>query len=165
MAKSPILTFLCIAAIFMPAAAFWAAHASAAECKRKTAGFYLKDTEANRPHKLSIALEKLPASLTGAPGNAEHGREVFISTEKGGCPACHQLSSLPPVIGQGSIGPALDGTGSRYNEGQLRQVLLQPRAYFPETIMPSYYRVAGGDASVLTAGEVEDLVAYLGTLK
>jgi L-cysteine S-thiosulfotransferase len=165
MAKSPIETFLCIAAIVMPAAAFWAGDASAAECKRKTAGFYLEDTEANRPHKLSSALEKLPASLTGARGDPEHGREVFISMEKGGCATCHQLSSLPRAIGQGSIGPVLDGTGSRYNEQQLRQVLLQPRAYFPETIMPSYYRAEGGDVSVLTASEIEDLVAYLGTLK
>ncbi len=47
----------------------------------------------------------------------------------------------------------------------LRQVLVQPKAYFPDTIMPSYYKAEGGEASILTAAEVEDLVAYLRTLK
>jgi sulfur-oxidizing protein SoxX len=149
----------------MLAAAFWAASAYALECKRKAAGFYLEETEANRPHAISRTLEKLPGSLTGAPGNPEQGRDVFISAQKGGCVSCHQLSTLSPAIGQGSIGPALDGTGGKYSEAQLRQVLLEPKAYFPETIMPSYHRAGEAGESVLSAGEIEDLVAYLETLK
>jgi sulfur-oxidizing protein SoxX len=165
MAKSPIRTFLGVAVLLTQAAAFWAASAYALECKRKAAGFYLEETEANRPHMISRTLEKLPGSLTGVPGNPERGRDVFISAQKGGCASCHRLGTLSPAMGQGSIGPALDGTGGKYNEAQLRQVLLQPKAYFPETIMPSYYRAGEAGESVLSAGEIEDLVAYLETLK
>ena len=82
-------------------------------------------------------MENLPGSLTGAAGNPEAGRAVFIGAQKGACASCHQLSTLPPFVGQGSIGPALDGTGSKYDEGQLRQMLLQPKTYFPGTIMPA----------------------------
>ena len=165
MAKSPIRTFLGAALLFAHAAPFVAGSAYGVECKRKLAGFYLEELDSTRPHKLSSASQSLPASLTGVPGNSEHGRDVFISTQKGACVSCHQVSVLSPAIGQGSIGPVLDGSGAKYNEGQLRQVLLQPRSYFPETIMPSYYRAGDSKASVLTAAEIEDLIAYLGTLK
>ncbi len=165
MAKSLIWTFLGVAVLCVQAAAFWTTSAYGLECKRKAAGFYLEETAANRPHKLYRSLEKLPGSLTGVPGNSENGRDVFIGAQKGGCVSCHRLGTLPPAIGQGSIGPALDGTGSKYGEAELRQVLLQPKAYFPETIMPSYYRSGEAGESVLTAGEIEDLVAYLETLK
>ncbi len=165
MAKSPIWTFLAVAAFSAQAAPFAGASAYGAECTRKTAGFYLEEMDASRPHKLSRSLQNLPGSLTGVPGNAEHGRDLLIGAQKGGCISCHRVGTLSPAIAQGSIGPALDGIGSKYDDGQLRQVLLQPRAYFPETIMPSYYRAEGSEASVLTAAEIEDLVAYLGTLK
>jgi sulfur-oxidizing protein SoxX len=136
-----------------------------AECKRKTTGFYLEDTNAAGPHKLSVTLQNLPASLTGAPGDAGRGRDVLVSRQKGDCLSCHQVSALAQIAGQGGIGPALDGAGKKYNDGQLRQILLEPKAYFPDTIMPSYYRGAGTAGSVLTAGEIEDLVTYLATLK
>ncbi len=164
-AKSPICIVLGFAVLFAHAAPFGATDAYGAECKMKIAGFYLEELDQTRPHKLSRGSENLPASLTGIAGNSEHGRDVFISAQKGGCVSCHQLSTLSPAIAQGSIGPTLDGAGTKYNEGQLRHVLLQPGAYFPETIMPSYYRAGDSQASVLTAAEIEDLVAYLGTLK
>ena len=140
MAKSPICIVLGLAVLFAHAAPFGATDAYGAECKRKIAGFYLEELDQTRPHKLSRGSENLPASLTGIAGNSEHGRDVFISAQKGGCVSCHQLSTLSPAIAQGSVGPTLDGAGAKYNEGQLRHVLLQPGAYFPETIMPSYYR-------------------------
>jgi L-cysteine S-thiosulfotransferase len=165
MAKSPIWTFLAVAALIAQAAPAGVASAYGAECKRKIVGFYLEEMDASRPRKLSNALQNLPGSLTGVPGNAEHGRDVLIGAQKGSCVSCHRVGTLSPAIAQGSIGPSLDGAGSKYNEGQFRQVLLQPKAYFPETIMPSYYRAGNSEASVLTAAEIEDLVAYLGTLK
>jgi L-cysteine S-thiosulfotransferase len=136
-----------------------------AECKKKTAGFYLEDTNAAGPHKLSVTLQNLPASLTGAPGDAGRGRDVLSSHQKGDCLSCHEVSALAAIAGQGGIGPALDDAGKKYSEGQLRQILLEPKAYFPDTMMPSYYRGAGAAGSVLTAAEIEDLVAFLATLK
>jgi L-cysteine S-thiosulfotransferase len=164
-AKPPVWISLAVAAFLAGAGPLTAPHAYGAECKRKVAGFYLEETDALRPHKLSRAPDGMPASLTGVAGNAEHGRDIFISARKGGCPSCHLLSLLPQSIPQGSIGPALDGAGKRYNEGQLRRVLLEPKAYFPGTVMPSYYRAGDSKASVLTAAEIEDLIAYLTTLR
>jgi len=113
--------------------------------------------------RLAVALQGLPASLTGAPGDAEKGRDVLVSRQKGDCLSCHKVTTLDGAAGQGAIGPVLDGVGSRYNDAQIRQVLIDPKALFPDTIMPSYY--ASGSPSVLTAAEVEDLIAFLQTLK
>jgi len=154
------------ACLTLAAVSFAPAGASAAECKRKTAGFYLQDTNADGPRRLSLSLQSTPASLTGTPGDPQRGREVLVSREKGDCLSCHKLSVQSNIAEQGSIGPALDGIGGRFTEGQLRQAVADPKAYFPETIMPSYHKAGeGGAAPILTASEVEDLVAYLQTLK
>jgi sulfur-oxidizing protein SoxX len=139
--------------------------AEAATCKRKTAGFYLLDSNAGGTRLLSAALQGLPGSLTGAPGDAERGRDVLVNRQKGDCLSCHKVSTLAGAAGQGAIGPVLDGVGAKYSDAQVRQVLIDPKALFPDTIMPSYYAEAGGSASVLTAAEVEDLIAFLRTLK
>jgi sulfur-oxidizing protein SoxX len=140
--------------------------ASGAECKRKAAGFYLQDTNANGPRRLSVSLQSIPVSLTGAVGDAERGRDILVSRQQGDCLSCHKVSVLASISDQGGIGPVLDGIGTRYSDAQLRQIVVEPKAYFPQTIMPSYYKAAGAEeASVLSAAEIEDLVAYLKTLK
>jgi sulfur-oxidizing protein SoxX len=140
-------------------------NAYAATCKRKAAGFYLLDNNAGAPRPLAAALQGqgLPGSLTGTPGDTERGRDVLVNRQKGDCLSCHKVSTLGGA--QGAIGPALDGIGAKYSDAQVRQVLIDPKALFPDTIMPSYYAAAGGSASVLTAAEVEDLIAFLRTLR
>ncbi len=137
-----------------------------AECKPKTAGYFLQYANEGAPQKLSLTLKSIPNSLTGGLGDAERGRIVLTDRQKGDCISCHKVSSLSGVADHGGVGPALDGVGSRFNDAQLRQFIVDPKAYFPNTIMPSYYAAAGGaKASVLTASEVEDLIAYMKTLK
>jgi sulfur-oxidizing protein SoxX len=150
--------------IAIAAGPFGPGSANAASCKRKTAGFYILDNS-GAPRPLSAALQGLPGSLTGAPGDAGRGRDVLINRQKGDCLSCHKVSTLAGTAGQGAIGPVLDGIGAKYSDAQIRQVLIEPKALFPDTIMPSYYAAAGGSASVLTAAEVEDLIAFLRTLK
>jgi L-cysteine S-thiosulfotransferase len=165
MSKSRI--FACVAAamcLSALAAGLPAGNAYAAECKRKSAGFYLEDMNVSEPHNLRASLQDLPGSLTGVPGNEKLGRDVFISPQKGGCTGCHRLGSLESAIPQGTIGPALDGAGVKYSEAELREVLIKPGSLFPGTVMPSYHQ-ARGEESVLTAAEIEDLVAFLATLK
>jgi len=140
--------------------------ANAAECKRKAAGFYLQFADEGGAKKLSMSLQAMPASLTGAFGDPERGKEILTNRQKGDCLSCHKVSALSSIADQGGIGPSLDGCGSRYDDGQLRQMIVNPKAYFPNTIMPSYYSPDGAsEASVLTAPEVEDLVSYMKTLK
>jgi len=140
--------------------------ALSAECKRKTAGFYLLDTNASGPRSLALSLQSMPLSLTGALGDPERGRQLLVNRQKSDCLSCHRLGVMAAVADQGGIGPALDGVASRFSKPQLRQVVVEPKAYFPDTIMPSYYRAgASAEVPILTAAEVEDLVAYLETLK
>ncbi len=80
---------------------------------------------------------------------------------------------LPQRQFHGTIGPPLDGVGSRYTAAELRLRLVDPKAINPETIMPAYYKVEGlhrvleryRARPVLTAQQIEDVVAYLLTLK
>lgn len=160
--SSSMATAMCLLAV---AIQLCVGNAQAAECKKKTAGYYLEDMNVSGPHNLRTSLQRLPGSLTGVPGNKKLGRDIFISGQKGGCFSCHQLSSLEPETPQGTIGRALDGVGGKYSEAELRQILLQPSSYFPGTVMPSYHNAGGGEEPVLAAAEIEDLVAFLTTLK
>ncbi|MCA0206571.1 sulfur oxidation c-type cytochrome SoxX [Pararhodobacter sp.] len=123
---------------------------------------------------------QIPESLTGAPGNAEAGVAVVSSRAQGNCVACHEFAALPDVQFQGNIGPALDGVGSRWTEAELRGIIVDAKHMFPDTRMPSFYRVDGfirpGDAftgraadpatfgPLLSAQQIEDTLAYLMTL-
>lgn len=124
----------------------------------------------------------VPASLTGMAGNPEEGAGIVSSKKKGNCVACHVVSSMPDVPFQGNIGPALDGAGDRWSEAELRGILVDAKQTFHETVMPSFYKTTGfirlGDrytgkpypadtpvTPILTAQQIEDVIAYLATLK
>jgi sulfur-oxidizing protein SoxX len=118
-------------------------------------------------------------SLTGEPGNAERGREIMVSRAQGNCLACHQVSALDEFPWHGEVGPSLDGVATRWNEPALRGLLVNADTMFPDSIMPAFYKVSGfirpGDRfttrpappdlqPILSAQEIEDVVAYLMTL-
>lgn len=120
------------------------------------------------------------ASLTGVAGDAASGAKVVTTRSQGNCVACHQIDALPQADFQGNIGPALDGAGSRWTEAQLRGLISNAKMTFDGTFMPAFYKTSGftrpGDAytgkaapenlpPVLTAQQVEDVVAFLLTLK
>lgn len=119
-------------------------------------------------------------SLTGTPGNPEEGAKVMANRALGNCVACHAVSAMPDVAFQGNVGPALDGAADRWDETQLRGIVSDAKMTFDGTIMPSFYKtgpyVRPGDAftgkaaegelpPLLTAQQIEDVVAYLMTLK
>jgi sulfur-oxidizing protein SoxX len=118
-------------------------------------------------------------SLTGEPGDPEAGREVMVDRGLGNCIACHQVSALDDHPFHGEVGPSLDGVGARWDAAALRGIIVNADAMFPGSVMPSFYRVSGfvrpgngytGRAAegpldpLLTAQEIEDVVAYLMTL-
>lgn len=114
----------------------------------------------------------IPASLTGKPGDPAKGREVAINRRLGNCLACHELP-IPEQPYHGAIGPDLHGVATRLSEGELRLRVVNPKAMNPDTIMPAFYRADGlhrvmknfQGKTILTAEQVEDVVAYLMTLK
>ena len=115
--------------------------------------------------------DSIPASLTGKPGDPEKGRRWVINTRLGHCIACHVMPVDQPYMGE--VAPSLVGVGSRYNAGQLRMLIVNPKMVNEVTAMPAFYRVKGlhrvrknfVDKTILSAQQVEDIVAYLLTLK
>lgn len=120
-------------------------------------------------------------SLTGTPGNAEEGGNVMTNRGLGNCVACHAVSAMPKVDFQGNIAPPLDGVADRWDEAGLRGIVSDAKKTFEGSMMPSFYKNAGyirpgdaytgkaapaeGLAPLLTAQQIEDVVAYLLTLK
>ncbi len=119
-------------------------------------------------------------SLSGAPGDAANGALIVGDRSQGNCVACHMISALPDVPWQGEIGPPLDGAAERWTVEELRGIVANSKMTFPDTMMPSYYKTTGfirpgdeftGDAAteplapMLDAQMIEDVVAFLATLK
>jgi sulfur-oxidizing protein SoxX len=129
----------------------------------------LRADETLRPY--TVVGDAIPASLTGAPGDPVRGKTIVVSRQTGLCLLCHS-APLPEEKFQGTIGPDLKGAGSRNTEGQLRLRIVDSRLFNPDTIMPSYYRLDGLESvappfrrrTVLTAEQIEDVVAFLTTL-
>jgi L-cysteine S-thiosulfotransferase len=119
-----------------------------------------------------IVGDAIAASLTGAKGDAVHGRSIVANHNQGLCLLCHS-GPFPQDKFQGNMAPDLAGAGARWNEGQLRLRIVDASKLNSATIMPPFYRVDGltrvppayRGKPVLTAIEVEDVVAYLMTLK
>ena len=126
--------------------------------------------EALRPY--TVVGDAIPASLTGAKGDPARGKEIVLNRQVGLCLLCHS-GPFPEERFQGNMAPDLKGAGSRWSEGELRLRLVDARKLNPDTIMPPYYVVDGMNRvsrsfrgkPILTAEQIEDVVAFLATLK
>ncbi|MGH6682768.1 MAG: sulfur oxidation c-type cytochrome SoxX [Pseudolabrys sp.] len=111
-------------------------------------------------------------SLTGAPGDATRGRAVVLNRTVGLCLLCHS-GPFPEERFQGNLAPDLRGTGSRWSAGELRLRIVDSHRLNAATIMPAYYVVDGLNRvapayrgkPLLTAEQIEDVVAFLATLR
>jgi len=120
----------------------------------------------------TVVGDTIPASLTGAPGDAERGMKIVTNRQVGLCLLCH-AGPYPQERFQGTMAPDLTGAGARWNEGQLRLRMVDAARINPETIMPPYYRMDGltrvapgfRGKTILSAEQIEDVVVYLMTLK
>ncbi|UXU76336.1 MULTISPECIES: sulfur oxidation c-type cytochrome SoxX [unclassified Paracoccus (in: a-proteobacteria)] len=121
-------------------------------------------------------------SLTGVAGNPDEGKVIMTTNALGNCVACHVVAAMPDVPFQGNIAPQLDGAADRWTEAQLRGIVIDAKRTFPESFMPGMYKtgpfIRPGIAftakppekpedikPILSAQQVEDVVAYLMTLK
>ena len=126
--------------------------------------------EAAKP--FTVVGDAIPASLTGAKGDPERGRAVVANRYLGLCLLCHS-GPFPEERMQGTLAPDLKGAGTRWSEGQLRLRIVDAAILNPSTIMPPYYRTDGlsrvaasfRGKPVLTAAQIEDVVAFLATLR
>lgn len=129
----------------------------------------------------------IPKPLNGKRGNPDNGIEWMVSRRQGNCIACHEVTKIKEKIKDGdldtlqkygfhgNIAPTLDGVADRYNEAELRMIVVDAKRAFPDfdTSMPAYHRTQGfervlGDCEglvILPADRVEDIVAFLTTLK
>lgn len=122
---------------------------------------------------------EIETSLTGVPGDPARGQAIMVSRAQGNCLACHQVTALDDEPWHGEVGPSLDGVATRWEEAALRGLIVNADSTFPNSIMPSFYKVSGfvrpGDAfttrpapedlqPMLAAQDIEDVVAYLMTL-
>jgi sulfur-oxidizing protein SoxX len=116
--------------------------------------------------------DSLPGSLTGRPGDPVRGRAIVANRQVGLCLLCHS-GPFPEERFQGNLAPDLAGAGTRWSEGQLRLRILDPARINPATMMPAYHRTEGlvrvapawRGKPVLSAEQIEDVVAFLMTLK
>ena len=111
--------------------------------------------------------------LCGLQGDPQRGLKIAIDTHAGNCLACHMLP-IPEEPLHGTVGPPLYGIGARMTEGQIRLRMVDEQKINPATIMPGFYsdprkanRVANDfwGKTFLTAQQLEDVVAYLMTIK
>ena len=114
----------------------------------------------------------MPAPLTATPGDATRGRALVADRQKGLCLLCHSGPFPEPQL-QGTLAPSLEGAGTRWSEAQLRLRIVDSRRLNLDSLMPALHRTEGmarvgaawQDKPVLDAQQVEDVVAYLRTLK
>lgn len=127
---------------------------------------------ASAADRIVVVGDAVPQPLTAAPGDAGRGRAIVGDRQVGLCLMCHG-GPFPDERSQGTLAPSLSGAGARWSAGQLRLRIVDSRRLNPDTIMPSYFRTAEGrrvgkawqDKPVLDAQQVEDVVAFLVTLR
>jgi len=137
------------------------------------AGMFITTVQADPYIPWQMENFAIKKSLGGLRGDAERGKQISIAPDKGSCLVCHEMP-IPEESFHGDIGPSLIGIASRLSEGELRLRVVDEKQLNPETVMPGYYRhpkhfnLVAEDyegKTFLTAQEVEDVVAYLVTLK
>lgn len=124
------------------------------------------------PPTVSIEGDGIAGPLTAALPDAQRGRSIVANRQLGLCLLCH-TGPIPEERFQGNLAPSLAGAGTRYTAAQLRLRLVNPRHLNPATVMPAYYQTQGltrvaaqwKDKPILDAQQLEDVVAYLGTLR
>ncbi|NDV98030.1 sulfur oxidation c-type cytochrome SoxX [Salipiger sp. PrR002] len=123
---------------------------------------------------------EIESSLTGTPGDPANGAVVMTTRSKGNCVACHEITALNDAPFHGEVGPVLDGVGGYRSEAELRGIVANAKKMFEGTVMPAFYKSSGfirpGDGytgkaaqgdlpPILSAQEIEDVVAFLMTLQ
>ena len=114
----------------------------------------------------------IPVALTAIPGDAMRGRDIASNRQVGMCQLCHQVPASNDRF-QGDIATSLAGAGTRWTASQLRLRMVDSRGVNADSVMPAYFKVDAlhrvgatwRDQPILNAQQVEDVVAWLVSLK
>ncbi|MEO1029525.1 MAG: sulfur oxidation c-type cytochrome SoxX [Pseudomonadota bacterium] len=120
----------------------------------------------------NIIGDEIRASLSSSAGDPVRGQAIFLERDQGHCVICHQVAGLE-ISFQGNVGPDLSDVGARLTPAQLRLRIVDMSAVTPGTLMPSYFRTDHlnqvaeefSGETILSAQQIEDLVAYLASLE
>ncbi|MEJ8573040.1 sulfur oxidation c-type cytochrome SoxX [Microbaculum marinum] len=136
-------------------------------------GVSIASAEVVKPTAVVFEDMTVRTPLTGEPGDPAKGRVIFADRKLGNCLACHANADQAELF-HGEVGPPLDGVADRYEPEMLRAIVVNPKEIFgDQTVMPAFYRIIEGQRiaeaykgkTILSAEQVEDVVAYLSTLK
>lgn len=120
----------------------------------------------------TVVGDGIPEPLTATPGDPARGRTIVVARQQGLCLLCHS-GPFPEERFQGNLAPSLEGAGARWTAAQLRLRIVNARALNPQSLMPAFHATEGRERvapafagqPVLSAQQVEDVVAFLLTLK
>jgi sulfur-oxidizing protein SoxX len=149
-----------------------AALAGAAAATSESVAASTAGSEPGKLAKFRVIADGIPEAIGGATGNAERGRALIRGREAANCVLCHAVPE-PGVRFSGNVGPPLGGVARTFSVAQLRLRVVDNTRVNPTTIMPSYYRIEGFEQvaaayrgkPILDAEQIEDIVAYLATLR
>ena len=116
--------------------------------------------------------DRIEKPLTLAAGDPARGRAIVANRQVGLCLLCHP-GPITEERFQGNLAPDLAGAGARLDEAQLRLRIVDSRRVNPQSIMPAFHRTDGLERvapavrgkPILDAQQVEDVVAWLNTLR
>lgn len=116
-----------------------------------------------QPVSYQIEGDGIAQSLTGKPGDAARGKALIAQRDAANCLTCHSISDRQ-LVGGGTKGPSLDAIGASLTPAQIRLSVVELGRVKRGVEMPSFHK-RGGEAPRLSAEQVEDVVAYLASLR
>jgi sulfur-oxidizing protein SoxX len=148
--------------------------AAAALCTGIATGAFGAAAKDIPPSDVKVVDGKVTQAVTDAQVTVADGRKAFADRKLGNCLACHANSDLSEQLFHGEVGPPLDGVAERWTPEELRAIVVNSKAVFGEqSVMPGFYSLDVGTnvrkdlvgKTILTAEQIESIVAYLATLK